>query len=327
VARQGKPRPRTLENIRAFWEAEAAEIGATPEVTIRDYCFRIHELHTLLPLVPRNARLLDAGCGTGFGTLVLCHRTGYALGFDCAPSMVTWARRLRDDEAHRRRLGRLFSPIWPLSPAGPSNLEFREADVLSLDLPEPPFDLVNAQRLLINLPTFADQLAALRRLRRHVGSDGLLTLGETTLQGYERTDAYRARFGLPPLERYWHNLYVDEERFDEWREAGWAVERVFSFETYMLLSKVVYPAACGPDNCAFLSGANAAAMELACLFRSRAAAVEIGDEQLLRLYVSRVRCYDPVAAESIGHWVQQHGARLPEWGGLGHQRLILGRPC
>src|SRR2546425_3861650 len=133
VSRQGEPRERTRENIRAFWEAEATEIGSSPDVTIRDFCFRIHELHTVLPLVPRDARVLDAGCGTGFGTLVLSHRARYALGFDCAPSMVTWARRLRDDAAHRTRLSGLFSSLWSLPDAGSLNLEFRQADVLSLD--------------------------------------------------------------------------------------------------------------------------------------------------------------------------------------------------
>jgi len=327
LSRQGPPRERTLENIRAFWEAEAAEIGATPEVTIRDFCFRVHELHTLLPLVPRNVRLLDAGCGTGFGTAVLSKRARHVLGVDYSATMVAWASRLRADPAHRVRLSSTLSPLWELPPGEDGKIQFRQADVLSLDLPERPFDVVTAQRLLINLPTLEDQLAALRRLRAHVTNDGLLLLGETTLQGYARTDGYRLRFGLAPLERYWHNLYVDETRFAEWRETGWRVERVLSFDTYMLLSQVVYPAACGPQNCAFLSGANTAAMELACLFRTRTAAAEIGDEGLLSFYVSRVQQYDPAAAEPIARWTRRHASELPDWRGLGHQRLILARPC
>jgi len=326
VARQGKPRERTLDNIRAYWEAEAAELGTTPEVTIRDFCFRIHELHTLLPLVPRNARLLDAGCGTGFGTVVLSRRTRYALGVDASPTMVAWAARLQTDPAQRRRLSRALSPLWELPEPDPGAVAFRRADVLALDVPEPAFDVVTAQRLLINLPTPADQRAALRRLRAHVHDGGLLILGETTLQGYERTDAYRSRYGLPALERYWHNLYVDESRFGDWAEAGWEVERMLGFDTYMLLSKVVYPAACGPGNCTFLSGANTAAMEMACLFRTWAAAREVGDEVLLRLYADRVRRYDAAEAGSIARWADRHRSALPEWSGLGHQKLILARP-
>jgi SAM-dependent methyltransferase len=325
MARQGEQRERTFENVRAFWEAEAAEIGSSPQVTIRDLYFRIHELHTLLPLVPRNARLLDAGCGTGFGTVTLARRTAYALGVDYAPTMLAWANRILTDPAHRSRLSRGLSPLWELPVAGDGRIEFRQADVLNLDLPMPAFDVVTAQRLLINLPTFEDQLAALRRLRSVVRDDGMLVLGETTLQGYARTDDYRARFGLPALERHWHNLYLDEERFDQWGNAGWRVEAVAGFDTYMLLSKVVYPAACGPANCEFLSGANAAAMEIACLFRTRGA--EVGDERLLRLYSDRVRFYDPAAAAMVLRWVDRHARDLPDWTSLGHQRLIVARPC
>jgi SAM-dependent methyltransferase len=326
LARQGRPRERTLDNIRAYWEAEAAELGTTPEVTIRDFCFRIHELHTLLPLVRRHARLLDAGCGTGFGTLVLSRRARYALGVDASPTMVAWAARLKTEAAHRQRISRALSPLWELPEPDPGAVEFRAADVLALDEPERPFDVVTAQRLLINLPTPADQRAALHRLRAHAHDDGLLILGETTLQGYDRTDAYRARYGLPALERYWHNLYVDESRFGEWRQAGWEVERTLGFDTYMLLSKVVYPAACGPENCRFLSGANTAAMEIACLFRTWAAAREVGDDALLRVYVDRVQAYDAAEAAAIARWADRHASALPEWSGLGHQKLILARP-
>ena len=327
MSRQGEPRERTYENIRAFWEAEAAEIGTTPEVTIRDFCFRIHELNTLLPLMPRSVRVLDAGCGTGFGTVVLSRRASYALGVDYSQNMIAAATRLLVDPAGRSRLGAALSPLWQLPEPAHGQVEFRQADVLTLDLPERPFDVVSAQRLLINLPRFDDQLAALGRLRAHVRDDGLLILGETTLQGYARTDAYRAQFGLPALERYWHNLYVDEACLEQWHAEGWRVERVLGFDTYMLLSKVVYPAAWGPEHCRFLSGANAAAMELGCLFRTRAAAAELGDGELLRLYVSRVRRYDPAVADAIARWTDQQGAVLPDWSDLGHQRLILARPC
>jgi SAM-dependent methyltransferase len=325
MARQGSPRARTLDNIRDYWEAEAAEIGGSPQVTIRDFCFRLHELHTLLPLVRREARLLDAGCGTGFGTLALSRRARFTLGIDYSAAMIEWAKRLHTDAAHRSTVARALSPLWELP--NPDTVAFRHADVLALDLSEGPFDVVNAQRLLINLPTAADQLAALRQLRGQVVDDGLLILGETTLQGYERTDGYRARYGLPALERYWHNLYLDESHFDAWPEAGWQVERVLGFDTYMLLSKVVYPAACGPASCTFLSGANTAAMEMACLFRTWAAAREVGDEQLLRLYVDRVRHYDPAEGAAIARWADRHATGLPEWSRLGHQRLILARPC
>ena len=70
MSRQGEHRTPTRTNIEAFWNAEAAQLGESPQVTIRDHYFRLHELHTILPVIPHNSRLMDVGCGTGFGTMV-----------------------------------------------------------------------------------------------------------------------------------------------------------------------------------------------------------------------------------------------------------------
>ncbi len=329
MSRQGTYRPRTYDNIKAFWDAEAAAIGRTPQVTIRDHYFRLHELHVLLPLIPICDRLLDAGCGTGFGTLVLGRRARYTLGIDHAAEMVRWANELKHSADYRGQIAAAFSPLWAL-PGGTApepSVDFMQADVLDLHLAAPPFDVITAQRLLINMPSAGDQVRALAQLRECAAANAWLLLTEATVQGHQRTDAYRARFGLPALEKYWHNTYVDEASFPEWRRVGWRVEHHLGFATYMLLSKVIYPAACGPESCAFLSGANAAAMEVASLFRSRSAVAEIGVDAFLAMYVTRVRVYDQPTADAIAAWIERHGTTLPDWSDLGHQRLLIARAC
>jgi hypothetical protein len=102
---------------------------------------------------------------------------------------------------------------------------------------------------------------------------------------------------------------------------------VLGFETYMLLSKVVYPAACGEERCRFLSAANAAAAEVAGLFRTWKAAEEVGLSTLFGMYVDRVARDDAAAGRQIGTWLSRNAATLPEWSQLGHQRLILARAC
>jgi SAM-dependent methyltransferase len=310
-----------------LWTGEAAELGGTPQVTIRDLYFRVHELHTLLALLPRRPRLLDAGCGTGLGTLVLSRRAGYTLGVDSSSGMLAWARRLQADPAFRAEMSDAFSSLWDFPRDGAGRVEYVQGDILDLQLAPPGYDVITSQRLLINLPSESDQLKALRNLRRHAAEGGLLVLGETTEQGYVRTDDYRARFGLTRLERHWHNLYLDEGQLRRWPEMGWSVQSVLGFDTYMLLSKVVYPAACGEDRCRFLSAANAAAMELACVFRTRSAVEEVGPDAFFEMYVDRVARYDAGLGRLIGAWVARHASSLPDWRDLGHQRLIVARAC
>jgi SAM-dependent methyltransferase len=327
VTRQGQQRPPTYENLARFWEDEATEIGETPEVTIRDRYFRVHELHTLMAVVPECRRLLDVGCGTGLGTLLLSRRAGYAVGVDFAAPMLRWAQRLRDDDAYRRRILAEFSPLAGWDDGGGGEVHFAEGDVMELDLRSAPFDVITGQRVLINLPSHGDQMTALRQLRAHAGEDALLVLTEATVEGHARTDAFRGRLGLPPLEKYWHNRYVEEASFGQWPDAGWAITANLGWETYALLSKVVYPAACGPERCRFDSAANRAAMEVASTFRSAAAVAEIGLDAVLDLYTRRVTTYDTELGGEIGRWLSTHSGLLAGWDGLGHQRLILARPA
>jgi len=325
MARQGEARERTVDNIRRFWDGEAADLGATPDVTIRDLFFRLHELETMVPLVPERSSLLDVGCGIGFGTLHLSHRTRRAVGVDYSEGMLSCARRLLEDDDLRRRLSSTHSRLRSLPERRPAHVELRVGDAAALDLGPERFDVITTQRLLINVPSRDLQRTVLARLRAHAAPGAVLLVAETTLQGYGRSDALRARFGLDPLERHWHNLYLDEDDLPSWISLGWRVDAVVAFETYLFLSKVVYPAACGSLNVRFLSGANAAAMEVAGAFRTRGAAAEIGELALLELWIDRIRRHDAGEAAIVSEWLGRRGAELGDWSGMGHQRLVLGR--
>ncbi len=324
MSRQGEQRERTYENIRKFWDAEAADIGRTPQVTIRDHYFRLHELQTLLTVIPKTKSLLDIGCGTGFGTIVLSRRAQRTVGGDYSDVMIQWAERLLTDDHYRHEIATRLSPLWPIG-VERAGIDFQVANIVELDLPPPAFDVITGQRILINLPSHGAQMLALENLRRVAAPGASLILVEATQQGHAATDAYRASVGVAPLEKYWHNHYVDESLYDEWSSHGWRVSNTFNFGTYMLLSKVIYPAALGQENCAFLSGANQAAMEIAGMFRTREGAAELGDEGLLALWSDRVALYDPHEANVIRAWLSQNAADLQDWSRLGHQRLILAR--
>jgi SAM-dependent methyltransferase len=329
MSRQGKPRERNTETIKAFWESEAEEWGDSPRVTIRDYFFRNHEIWTLLSLIPISKKLLDVGCGNGFGTLALAKRSEETIGVDFSENMIRSALRAKNDAAYRGRETNILRIAYGIDPDQSHSVDFVVGDILKLDLAIREFDIITGQRILINLPTHADQMTAIENLRKHAWQDTLLFLTEATTQGHARTDQYRRKFGLSPLEKYWHNKYVDEDRYHEWDKHGWRIMQVLFFETYVLLSKVIYPAAVGQENCEFLSAANHAASEIANLFRTRAAAQEIGESEMLHLFVDRVRRYSPAEATLLERWSSKFchtdGPPLPNWEKIGHQQLIIAR--
>jgi SAM-dependent methyltransferase len=329
MSRQGKPRERNKENIKAFWESEAEEWGDSPRVTIRDYFFRNHEIWTLLSLIPISRKLLDIGCGNGFGTLALAKRGVETMGVDFSENMIKSALRAKNDAAYRGRESKVLKIAYDIDPDQNHGADFVVGDVLKLDLVMREFDVITGQRILINLPTHGDQMTAIENLRKHARQDTLLLLTEATTQGHTRTDQYRKKFGLSPLEKYWHNNYLDENRYHEWDKHGWHIVQILFFETYALLSKLIYPAAVGQENCEFLSATNQAASEIANLFRTRAAVQEIGEYDMLHLFVDRVRRYSPGEAMLLEHWCNKlfhtDSACLPDWEKIGHQQLIIAR--
>ncbi len=325
MSRQGKTQERMYENIKNFWSSEAAEWGETPQVTIRDYFFRNHELHTLLTVIPKCKRLLDIGCGTGFGTLTFAPRTEYALGIDYDETMIEWAQRAKDDRDYRESQSRNLKMLYHMGSEEYPNVQFSVGDILDLRLGKNSFDVITGQRILINIPTEREQFQALENLRRYAHNESWLILVEATLQGHERTDRYRQGFDLPPLEKYWHNNYIDESHYDRWSDHGWKVVNTLCFETYMLLSKVLYPAAVGQENCEFLSGANEAASEMASIFRTKASVEEIGINEMLRMYTDRIFGYDESEGKQIRQFFSNIKTDLPDWIHLGHQQMIIAR--
>jgi SAM-dependent methyltransferase len=81
------------EDVRAFWDAEAARFDEEPDHGLRDSAVRAawgRLLRKYLPGPP--ADVLDLGCGTGSLTVLLAEAGHRVHGVDLAPNMVAAAR-------------------------------------------------------------------------------------------------------------------------------------------------------------------------------------------------------------------------------------------
>jgi SAM-dependent methyltransferase len=132
------------------------------------------ELRTLqdwLDAVPRTARVLDAGCGSGNWTEVFAARFAHVTAIDQSASMV---------DAARRRL------------ASVSNVDFAVGD-LRTALPDGPFDWIFVGGVCMYLDD-ADVRALLRSMAERLAPNGTIVLRESTVRTGRRLlrGAYQA---------------------------------------------------------------------------------------------------------------------------------------
>jgi ubiquinone/menaquinone biosynthesis C-methylase UbiE len=136
----------------------------------------------LLPYLRAGMTLLDVGCGPGTITTDLAARVapGSVIGVDREPAVVAQATR-------------------SLVGGNVGNVQFKQADVYSLEFDDQSFDVVHAHQVLQHL---TDPVAALVEMRRVLRRDGILAVRDSDYGGFvwAPTD--------PLLDR-WMQLYHD----------------------------------------------------------------------------------------------------------------------
>jgi SAM-dependent methyltransferase len=217
----------TLEEIEAYWTAQAREHGAAPAASWSDVWAIDLEVREIARRLADGDRVLDVGCANGFSTVRLAARRRVRLrGIDFVPGMIEHARE---------RLAKIEREL-------PGSVEFAVGNVLELDEPEGAYDKVVSVRVLINLRTWENQRRALAGLARVLRPGGILLLSEPTLQGLARLNRLRGEFGLDALPVPSFNEYLDEERVvDAVRGELELVERASFASSYFLGTRVVKP--------------------------------------------------------------------------------------
>ena len=151
----------------------------TPECVREMWHEHWHRYAFALPLA-RDKRVLDAACGEGYGSDLLCREASSVLGVDISDESIEHARR---------RYG------------SRNNLSFQAADVSRLDdLPDQSFDLIISFETLEHLQAQEAMLAGFARL---LAPDGLLLISTPDRRTYSDLTGYRN-------EHHVRELYRDE---------------------------------------------------------------------------------------------------------------------
>jgi 2-polyprenyl-3-methyl-5-hydroxy-6-metoxy-1,4-benzoquinol methylase len=187
-----------LERSRADWDARAERWHARAEVNAlaADRSAELDRIWDVLRL-RRDARLLDAGCGSGQWAIAFAERGARVTGIDLSPKMIRLAR----EHASVRGL----------------DIEWRTGDVTQLADPLAVFDAIHARVLFQFVP---DVPGALRELRRVLKPGGrLLASVPGALSPIYRASWMRHLPGADPGTNY----LLPWELENLLREFGWRV--------------------------------------------------------------------------------------------------------
>jgi ubiquinone/menaquinone biosynthesis C-methylase UbiE len=183
--------------IRQYWTAQALRYEQSSDASWSDRCVIEAEIRQILAYLQDGDEVLDAGCANGYSTLEFARQRRIRIrGRDYIPEMIAQARA---------RLQHVREPI-------PGTVAFAVDDITALEEPDAAYDKVVVIRVLINLPSWAQQLQAVRECTRVLKSGGLLLLSEATLQGWQKLNQFRREWRLPDIPMPPFNRYLDQER-------------------------------------------------------------------------------------------------------------------
>jgi ubiquinone/menaquinone biosynthesis C-methylase UbiE len=236
------------DRIREFFRARAS---ANKYATSLDFHLREIEIEYISRHLAGSRRVLDVGCGNGYSTLCYAAQVNAEfVGIDFVPEMISGAQEL----------SRQFRTNGKVT--------FHEGDVTELDFPSGTFDTVISQRCLLNLPSREKQWQAFSEISRVLKPGGLYLMMEGTLQGLERMNEMRAKFGLEPIHEADPKTNPFSMKFDEDELAGKLaqyfsrVEMVQRFGMYYFISRVIHPLLVAPEQPKYDAPINAVAQQI-----------------------------------------------------------------
>ncbi|MCP4787030.1 MAG: class I SAM-dependent methyltransferase [Fuerstiella sp.] len=214
-----------------YWEGRALEMGVSPQATTNDYYMRQIEIRNLKHWLRRTgaatSHVGDVGCGNGYSTLELASEFPEFRfsGFDYSQSMIESANALKAEQ-------------------GIENVGFHVCDLTADELTG-EFDVLMTDRVMINLPTWEEQAAAIDRIWRRLKPGGSYFMIENFTDGQTAFNAVRESFGLDEIPVRDHNLFIDKELLHVHIADKFDVVHFENISSvYYLVSRVVYSKIC-----------------------------------------------------------------------------------
>ena len=201
--------------VQKYWDRDDVE-------SMYDKYLLNAEIELIKKYIPKNTKLLDAGCGEGEP----------ALAYSAIPGVMIHAvdfSETRLKKAKTRLRGR-------------SNVILKQVDFLKPHKLDNDYDIVISQRFLINLLRWELQKQVLLDLMGMLRPHGKLLMLEGSKQGVESLNVFRKILKLPPIPIKWHNLFFDDKRLIKFMTGKkYSLVKEDGLGTYFFLTRGIRP--------------------------------------------------------------------------------------
>jgi len=180
------------EHIKEYWESQGQTHGSSHWASWGDNWMIELEIETIAKHIKAGDHVLDIGCANGYATFEqrALHKVASITGVDFAGNMILAAQKSKRE----KELG--------------DEVTFMEGDVRALQFPDDTFDVAYTTRVLINLPTWEQQMQGVAECIRVVKPNGKIILSEGFWEPLMLLNAMRALKNLPPLVEHDFNRYL-----------------------------------------------------------------------------------------------------------------------
>lgn len=178
--------------IKDYWESQGSVHGESHWASWGDHWMIDLEIDVIGKHIKAGDSVLDIGCANGYSTFKQAEsrKLTSITGVDFASNMVMAAQKTKQEKA----LG--------------DDVCFVVGDVRSLQFPDNSFDVAYTTRVLINLPTWEQQMQGVAECIRVVKPNGKIVLTEGFWEPLMLLNAMRALKNLPSLVEHDFNRYL-----------------------------------------------------------------------------------------------------------------------
>lgn len=188
------------DHIKQYWETQGQTHGESHWASWGDNWMIDLEIATIGKYIRDGDAVLDIGCANGYSAFRQAQNRKLAsiTGVDFASAMIVAAQQAQS----KHKLD--------------AKAEFLEGDVRALPFPDAAFDVAYTSRVLINLPTWEQQMQGIKECIRVVKPGGVVVLSEGFWEPLALLNAMRLLVNLPPLVEHDFNRYLKRSKLSEY---------------------------------------------------------------------------------------------------------------